>query len=103
MSVPVEEKTFYVLYDDGSIGRIVTDTGTEPVLPKPGRIVTEAEYRSALDAHAQTRAQRIADEQAAETAAKQAAYEALVEVGVPAASAEQISGYRPPGQEPQAA
>jgi hypothetical protein len=88
------EQTFYYEYPDGSLAERVT-TAAEPVHPEGVTLLTEAEYASKLAAAEAAQEQHQADIRAEETAAKQAAYDALIAVGIPEASARQISGYWP--------
>jgi hypothetical protein len=88
------EQTFYYEYPDGSLAERVT-TAAEPVHPEGVTLLTEAEYASKLAAAEAAQEQQQADIQAEETAAKKDAYDALIAVGIPEASARQISGYWP--------
>ncbi|MTE20264.1 hypothetical protein F0L17_14330 [Streptomyces sp. TRM43335] len=95
MATASDEQTYYVIYDDGSVGRIVTDTGTEPDLAKAGRFVSQAEYQAAVDALDAEREQQQAEEEAMRSAQAKADYEALVAAGVPEDTAARMSGYDP--------
>lgn len=91
-------ETFYVVYDDGSIELLtMTGTGTlEPVLDKPGRITSKAEYdqyKAVLD---ERHAIYLAELEGAEQAAMKTDYDALIASGVPEATARRLSGYTGP-------
>ncbi|MDH6189111.1 hypothetical protein M2168_002143 [Streptomyces sp. CZ24] len=83
----------YVLYDDGSLGRIEMWTDQEPTLSKPGRIVTEAEYRAALEdmrGNTAARVQTLRDE---DYARQEAEYDDLLTAGIPERTARRLSGF----------
>jgi hypothetical protein len=88
------EQTFYYEYPDGSLAERVT-TAADPVHPQGVTLLTEAEYATKLEAAEAAQEQQQADIRAEETAAKKDAYDALIAVGIPEASARQISGYSP--------
>jgi hypothetical protein len=98
VSTPTDEvTTYHVVYDDGSVGLMQVPAGApEPVLVKPGRIVSEAEYQAELAELQAATAQRQEEAQAAETALKKSAYDALVAGGFTPAVASTLSGYTPP-------
>ncbi|MDH6489669.1 hypothetical protein [Streptomyces sp. SAI-127] len=85
-------QTFYYEHPDGSLTERTT-TAAEPVHPEGVTLLTEADYTTKLAAAEAALEQQHADTRAAETAAKESAYEALLAVGIPEASARQISGY----------
>jgi hypothetical protein len=93
-----ETRTYWVVYDDGSIGTIETTTGggEDPALDKPGLFVTEAVYllqRAEMDTTRQARLEAIREE---ENTGMRLDYEALLAAGIPAATAERLSGYEAP-------
>ncbi|MFD5788560.1 hypothetical protein ACFWH1_18300 [Streptomyces sp. NPDC127037] len=90
--VAPEPVTYWVLYDDGSAGRIESTSG-EPVLNRPGRLVTEAEYQQRIAELEAANAAWIAEQQAADTARQREDYLALRAAGVPEATARRLSGY----------
>jgi hypothetical protein len=93
------DKTLYYRLASGALRAVtVTVADEDQQVPPPAGAteLTEAQYAEQLAALEAANAQLVADRRAAETAAKQAAYEALVAVGVPEASAAQLSGYSPP-------
>lgn len=92
--------TYWVIYDDGSIGKIET-TGGPPTLPKPGRFVTEEEYRERaeeLDAAHREHLERLRREEEARTWAD---FKALLDAGVPEETARRLSGYTGPVEGPE--
>ncbi|WP_413808098.1 hypothetical protein [Streptomyces sp. OE57] len=91
-----EATVFYVIFQDGSTGLIETTSGEEPLLSKPGRLVTAEEYETArADIQAAVESSRAAILQA-ETAAAQAAYGELRTAGLSDAVARTLSGYQGP-------
>jgi hypothetical protein len=96
---PAGAVTYYVIYDDGSIGRIVSSNGEQPPLSKPGRFVTEAEYQTRADELEAEHAEHIAEMQAADEARAREDYEALIAAGIPEATARRMSGYTGPAEE----
>ncbi|MGJ5693538.1 hypothetical protein ACM6RM_10210, partial [Streptomyces pratensis] len=95
------DAVFYVLYDDGSTGRIeVIGQEEPPTLSKPGRIVTETEYEDRL-AELRAEQERLREEQGAEDEARtREDYLALLAAGVPEATARRMSGYTGPAVDP---
>lgn len=92
---------YWAVYDDGSVGRITVTNGQEPVLGKPGRLVTEEEYRGRLEEIQAVRDQARADQEAADLARTREDYLALRAAGVPDATARRMSGYTGPEIEPE--
>ncbi|MGC4947690.1 hypothetical protein ACLQ2N_16030 [Streptomyces sp. DT224] len=88
----LEPVTYWVLYDDGSVGRIESTTG-EPELNQPGHFVTEAEYQQRVAELEAANAEWIAEQQAADVARQREDYLALIEAGVPETTARRLSGY----------
>ena len=92
-----QEITWYALYEDGTLERFSTDAaGAEPVLSRPGRFITEAEYLERLaqmEAESAARAAEL-DRQAA--AQRKADYDALIALGVPEETARRLSGWTGP-------
>ncbi|MGY3199708.1 hypothetical protein [Streptomyces sp. TE5632] len=94
----VDTDAYYVIYDDGSVGRFAT-TGGEPVLAKPGRLVTEEEYQERADELAAEREEHLARIAAEDEARTRAAYQAFLTAGFPEEVARQMSGYMGPADE----
>ncbi|WP_327123600.1 hypothetical protein [Streptomyces sp. NBC_01727] len=93
---PVAEPvTYWVLYDEGSSGRIESTTG-EPTLTSPGRLVTEAEYQARVDELTAANEAHVAEIEAADKERQRQDYEALVAAGLPAETAARLSGYEVP-------
>ncbi|MFD0208940.1 hypothetical protein ACFVH9_07370 [Streptomyces hirsutus] len=88
----VETDDYWVIYDDGSVGRVAT-TGEEPVLSRPGRLVTEEEYQERAGELAAEREAHLARLAAEDEVRTRAAYEAFLEAGFPEEVARQMSGY----------
>lgn len=87
---------FWAIYDDGTCGRFESTQPDEPVLPKPGRFVTETEYQVCADAMAAAH-QAYLDQLAAEDLARtKADYDELRALGVSDAAARRMSGYTGP-------
>jgi len=98
------EKTLYYRLASGALREVtvtVADENEQVPPPAGATELTEAEYQTELAALQAANAQLVADRRAAETAAKQAAYEDLIAAGIPEASAQQLSGYRPPAEAAQ--
>ncbi|MFE0763673.1 hypothetical protein [Streptomyces smyrnaeus] len=84
---------YYVIYDDGSLGRIEVWSDDPPRLSKPGRIVDEAEYQAALDemrGNTVARVQTLRDE---DYARQEAEYDDLRTAGIPERTARRLSGF----------
>ncbi|WP_037870683.1 hypothetical protein [Streptomyces sp. SPB074] len=95
VDVDAESRTFWVLYEDGSAGRIQAVTGGDapPVLAKPGRVVTEEEHTAYVAKLATRRDTHLAEERSRAQARCQEDYEALRTAGVPEATARRMSGH----------
>lgn len=89
----------YVLYDDGTPEK-QSYTGApedfEPVLSKPGKIVTEAQYLARVAQIEAANAAHEAELREQELAAIKADYEALRAAGIPETTARRITGYTGP-------
>ncbi|MEU4228320.1 hypothetical protein AB0F17_28835 [Nonomuraea sp. NPDC026600] len=94
---PGEATVHYVLYEDGSAGRITTSGLGLGELAKPGREVTQAEYETAVAELHAVRGEHLDELQAADEARLRRHYEALIGVGVAADVAGEMSGYTPAG------
>lgn len=81
----------YVIYTDGSSGRIETEGGEAPVLAKPGNFVTQAAYDAHVSGLQSANAAAAAAAQAAENASAQAIYVDLLALGMPEVSAKKIA------------
>ncbi|WP_433341755.1 hypothetical protein [Streptomyces sp. CA-253872] len=90
-----EPRTFWVLYEDGSAGRISADAAEDepPTLAKAGRVVTEEEYDAYVTALAAQRDEHLAEVRDQEQARAREDYDALRVAGVPEATARRMSGY----------
>lgn len=84
----------YVLYEDGSAGLIETNSGDTPTLTKPGRTVSEEEYRSHLNGLVEQRAEYLAGLLAGDEERTRGDFEALTAAGIPDATARRMSGYQ---------
>lgn len=88
-----EERTHWVIYDDGSTGRLTATSEELPPLAKPGKFVTEAKYlrrhKELSDAHATYVAGLVAEDEER----TRGDYEALTAVGVPEATARRLTGH----------
>lgn len=98
-----EPVTYWILYEDGSAGRVQTTTGEEPILTKPGRFVDEAEYTAVFDALRAANEAHVAQLQAEDEQRTREDYEALRAAGVPEATARRMSGYTGPAPEEEVA
>lgn len=96
-----EPRTFWVLYEDGSAGRIsvVTAEDEPPALAKRGRVVTEEEYDAYVAALAAERDEHLSDVRGEELARAREDYEALRTADVPEATARRMSGYTEQAEE----
>lgn len=94
---------YFVIYDDGSTGQITLTNGGEPVLGKPGRLVTREEYDERLEEIQAVRDAAREEREAEDLARQREDYLALRAAGVPEATARRMSGYEgeegEPGQE----
>lgn len=97
--VPGQMVTYWVIYDDGSTGKIDTDTGGAPELLRPGRLVTEDEYMAQVQAVREQQAEHLEDLLDGEAAQQVEDYQALLAAGVPEATARRMSGYTGPAPE----
>ncbi|MEZ3180828.1 hypothetical protein KYY02_19670 [Streptomyces pimonensis] len=92
----MNEKTFYYLYPDGSVGERTVSGVDEVTHPEGVVLLSREEYETRL---AEIQAQRDAEAEAtrqAELEQKRADYEALIALGLPPATASRITGYYPP-------
>lgn len=96
-----ETTEYFAIFDDGSVRRITVTNGTPPVFSKPGRWVTEEEYKERLAEIQTVRDQARADQEAQDRARTWEDYQALRAAGVPEASARRMSGYTGPEVEPE--
>ena len=84
---------WFVIYDDGTTGRMQVSKGTEPTLSRSGSFVSEEEYGARVQQLGEGTAAHVAELQAADEARQAADYEALVGLGVPEDSARRMAGY----------
>ncbi|MGW3736689.1 hypothetical protein [Streptomyces sp. NPDC005148] len=84
--------TYWVLYDDGSSGRVESTNG-EPTLTSPGRLVSEAEHQARVDELKAANDAHVAEIQAEDETRQREDFDALVASGLPEASARRLSGY----------
>lgn len=89
----MEPSTTYIVYDDGTTERHVSQDGSAPILARPGRIVAEEEFTAAREA-------LVAQHDAlrdgllrTEAAAMKSDYEEMIALGVTPAAARRMSGY----------
>lgn len=97
---PGPETRRWVQYEDGTLGRITTTQRGEPVLARPGRLLTQGEYDVLLTAMRAAHDERVAALKGADAARQVRAYRDLVSAGIPEATARQLSGYTGPGGPP---
>ncbi|MGW3447362.1 hypothetical protein [Streptomyces sp. NPDC001076] len=95
---PAEETAVvsYVIYEDGTAGRIEVTAGAMPELPRPGTMVTEEVYQAKVAALEELAVKAVADLEAAEQARARADYTALVLLGLGEETARRLSGYTGP-------
>lgn len=86
----------YVIYDDGTAGRIEVSAGAVPELTRPGTFVDEDDYQARVKALADLEAAVLAGEETAEQARALADYTALTLLGLAEATARRLSGYTGP-------
>lgn len=93
------ETVFYVIYDDGSLD-VQTFSGNtidpQPILGKPGRVVTKAEYDAAKAQQDALNAAYEEELRKADLARIKANYDALIAAGIPDAVARNLTGYTGP-------
>lgn len=88
-----ETRTYYVLYEDGALGRIETSEEA-PTLTRPGQLVSEEDYQQHLAQMTAARETYLAALVAAETARQREDYQALRVLLVPEATARRLTGYQ---------
>ncbi|MFF3367070.1 hypothetical protein [Streptomyces misionensis] len=89
-----QPRNFWVVYEDGVIAQLtVTGDGSDPVLSRPGRLITEAEYQVLQAQMLADQEARLAELLAAEEAQRLQDYTALIAVGIPDAVARSLSSY----------
>lgn len=93
---PPQERTHYVLFEDGTLGQITTTSDQDPVLTRGGRLVTQDVYEELRAQMLQAHQDRLDRLQAEEEAARLAQYEELKAVGLSEATARGLSGYSGP-------
>jgi len=84
----------WIIFDDGSVGSVGFEEGTEPALWAPGRFVTEAEHDAALDALRTANAKHVAKTVEAEQAAAREDFDEMLAAGVPERVARRLSGHQ---------
>ncbi|MBC9729248.1 hypothetical protein [Streptomyces sp. TRM68367] len=92
-TTPME--TLYALLDNGGVYATSWEQGQpgSQALPSPGRIVTQDEYQARLDEINAANGQRVVDAEAARQHEARADYDALIGAGIPAATAQRLTGY----------
>ncbi|MEU5497999.1 hypothetical protein [Streptomyces griseofuscus] len=89
-----QPRNFWAVYDDGVISQLtVTGDGIDPVLSRPGRLISEAEYLTLQAKMLADQEARVAGLLAAEAAQKMQDYTALLTVGIPETVARRLSSY----------
>ncbi|WP_406321883.1 hypothetical protein [Streptomyces sp. NBC_00519] len=91
-----ETAVYYVLYEDGAVGKIETDAGGEPLLAHPGRLVSESAYLARLSVVEEESAAFLAELETGDQARTLADYTALTALGLPEETARRLSGYSDP-------
>lgn len=94
----MHEQTHYAVYDDGgtgvlTIGALDAASAGEPVLNRPGRLVTQAEYEAVQASLAAGRERRVTQVQEADRERLAADYRALTALGVPTETARRLTGF----------
>ncbi|MFJ8143264.1 hypothetical protein [Streptomyces sp. NPDC096013] len=95
---PAEETSVvsYVIYEDGTAGRIEVTAGAVPELPRPGTMVTEEVYQAKVAALEEQAAKAVADLEAAEQRRAHGDFTALTLLGLTEETARRLSGYTGP-------
>ena len=94
-----EPRVYFVIYDDGTLGRIAIEApGEAPRLSKPGRTVTEKEYQAALDELRDTTRALVSTLRDEDAARQEAEYADLRAAGIPVTTARRLSGYDGPDE-----
>ncbi|MDX3260847.1 hypothetical protein PV336_16645 [Streptomyces sp. MI02-2A] len=91
-----EPRKHWVQYEDGTLGRLGVAGDEDPVLPRPGRLITEVEYDRLRTEMTAAHNQRVAELLAAEDLQQRQDYEDLRTLGIPEGMASRLSGYTPP-------
>ncbi|MFE3032907.1 hypothetical protein ACFXKY_14835 [Streptomyces canus] len=95
---PAEETSVvsYVIYEDGTTGRIEVTAGAVPELTRPGTMVTKEVYQAKVAALEEQAAKAVAHLEASEQTRARADYTALTLLGLAEATARRLSGYTGP-------
>ncbi|MFE0545225.1 hypothetical protein [Streptomyces sp. NPDC058891] len=91
-----EPRTHWVVYEDGTLGQLGVIGDEEPVLPRPGRLITEAKYDELRSQMTAAHDKRVAELLAAEDQQQRQDYEDLLALGIPEGMAGRLSGYTAP-------
>jgi hypothetical protein len=86
----------YVIYEDGTVGRIEVTAGATFEFTRPGTMVTEEAYRAAATALEELAAASVADLEAAAQGRALADFTALTLLGLAEGTARRLSGYTGP-------
>ncbi|MFK0063329.1 hypothetical protein ACIQTN_29390 [Streptomyces werraensis] len=84
---------WYVIYDDGTAAHLQVVGEVEPVLGRPGRLVSEEEYGERMAQLRESSAEHVAALEAADVARQETDYQGLRAAGVPEDTARRMSGY----------
>ncbi|MGP4091506.1 hypothetical protein [Streptomyces sp. KR55] len=99
MATPVEPRTQWAIFDDGSVGMWRYEGDTPPALPAPGRIVSQEEYEEARAVITQAVQEDNDQQEAAEREQIRDDYDALLALGMPETTARRLSGYTDPAED----
>ncbi|MFE6549638.1 hypothetical protein ACFVHS_14765 [Streptomyces sp. NPDC057746] len=91
-----EPRKHWVQYEDGTLGQLGVIGDEEPVLARPGRLITEAEYDRLRAEMTVAHNQRVTELLAAEDLQQRQDYEDLLALGIPEGMVGRLSGYTPP-------
>ena len=89
----VSETVIYAIYDDGSIEQQRIEGADDPILSKPGRLVSEEEYQQALSVLVEHHADMVTSLETAEQQSIRSDYETLIATGIPEGTARRLTGY----------
>ncbi|MFE2424623.1 hypothetical protein [Streptomyces hokutonensis] len=90
---------YYVIYEDGTAGRMEVTANAAPELARPGSFVEEEDYLARVKAMEDLEAAVLADEEAIQQGKALADYTALTLLGLGEETARRLSGYDGPDRQ----
>jgi hypothetical protein len=93
VDIPPVSLTFYVVFENGALGRITAAEGLEPVLADGAKLVSQAVWEGLQAQMREQHEARVAELEAEEEETRRRQYEDLRAVGMPEATARSLSGF----------